>query len=101
MVRPVDIQAVLAQSTATEKVNPTHESQDMNMRHFALLAEEARVQQRSSVHNPDKSGKAADRESPKDKKARSEADSEHKHEEDSQDSEKHPGSLGTMIDIKV
>jgi hypothetical protein len=95
------MQAVLAQTTAAEKVNPAHESQDMNMRHFALLAQEARVQQRSSVQNPEQSGKAADREPHKDRKPRAETGGEGKQGEDSSDPEKCSGSLGNLIDITV
>ena len=101
MVRPVDMQAVLAQTTTGEKISPMHESQDMNMRHFALLAEEARAQKKSSVHNPEHSKRPGDREPHHEHKRNSEKGGEHTESEDSCDPEKAAGSVGKLIDITV
>ena len=51
MIRSIEMQSVVNQSTANEKVSQSqHMNQDTLMRHFALLAEEERAQKRSSVN---------------------------------------------------
>ena len=104
MIRTVDMQSVLTQSTSTEKVNQTQQqNQDMNMRHFALLAEEAREQKRSSVNTTGETGKVSSREQ-QEKRESSKKNPRDKDEERASsggEEDEKANATGTLIDITV
>ena len=63
MIRSIEMQSVVSQSSANEKVSQSqHMNQDTLMRHFAILAQEESAQKKSSVNASKESEKIKQRE---------------------------------------
>ncbi len=101
MIRTIDMQSVLTQSTATEKVNQTQQqNQDMQARHFTLVAEEVRERQGTSVTVTPESGNVRnqverDKRDSHGKKRRERESGDHSHSEESE------RKTGNVIDITI
>ncbi len=101
MIRALEMQSVVAQSTAVEKVGQAQlQNQETNSRHLALLSEEMRLQQKSLVNDANGSGTVKN-EIDKDANHSQKKKQDRRNSEEKESQADSRPSTGGLIDITV